>query len=233
LLLRGVPSLFGVDVSGTLGQGNLLSVAPYTDLPSDRESYAKFVLSLTGPAIGGIGGNAADAIALLNDGNYYKALEKLIPRGIGAASRSFREATQGETTGRGDTLTQPIDINAVESFWAAIGLQPISRVNRQFARNDFFKDQRFYRDRSADIKTAYIDAAADKDTATMDALKLEWKGLQQARRDRGYKTESMVELVAAPRERALREQRTIGGVQFTPATRARAEQSAELAGSAR
>jgi hypothetical protein len=233
LLLRGVPSLFGVDVSGTLGQGNLLSVAPYTDLPSDRESYAKFILSMTGPAIGGIGGNAADAIGLMDDGNYYKALEKLVPRGIGAASRSFREATQGETTGRGDTLTQPIDINAVESFWAAIGLQPISRVNRQFARNDFFKDQRFYRDRSADIKTAYIDAAADKDAGAMAALKLEWKGLQQARRDRGYKTESMVELVAAPRERALREQRTVGGVQFTPATKARAEQSAELAGTAR
>ena len=233
LLLRGVPSLFGVDVSGTLGQGALLSVAPYTDLPSDRESYAKFVLSMAGPAIGGVGGNAADAIGLMNDGNYYKALEKLVPRGIGAASRSFREATQGETTGRGDTLTQPIDINAVESFWAAIGLQPISRVNRQFARNDFFKDQRFYKDRSADIKTAYVDAAADKDSDTMAALKLEWRGLQQARRDRGYKAESVVELVAAPRERALREQRTVGGVQFTPATKKRAERSAELAGSAR
>lgn len=233
LLLRGVPTLFGVDVSGTLGQGNLLSVAPYTELPSDRESYAKFVLSMTGPAIGGIGGNAADAIGLVNDGNYYKALEKLIPRGIGAASRSFREATQGETTGRGDTLTQPIDINAVESFWAAAGLQPINRVNRQFARNEFFKDQKFYRDRSADIKSAYIDAAADKDAALMSTLKLEWKAVQQARRDRGYRAESLVELVAAPRERALREQRTVGGVQYTPATKQRAERAAELAGTTR
>lgn len=233
LLLRGAPTLFGVDVSGTLGQGNLLSVAPYAELPSDRDTYAKYILSLTGPAIGGIGANAADAAALLGDGNYYKALEKLMPRGIGAASKSLREATTGETTMRGDTLTQPIDLGAVEALWGTLGLAPIARVNRQFARNQFYKDERFYQDRAADIKRAYTEASKDNDTAAMNALRLEWKGLQSARRERGFKTQPVLDLIKAPREQAKREKQTVGGIPFTTGTEGRAKQIAETAGTAR
>lgn len=233
LLLRGAPTLFGVDVSGTLGQGNLLSVAPYAELPSDRDTYAKYILSLTGPAIGGIGANAADAAALLGDGNYYKALEKLMPRGIGAASKSLREATTGETTMRGDTLTQPIDLGAVEALWGTLGLAPIARVNRQFARNQFYKDEKFYQDRAADIKRAYTEASKDNDTAAMNALRLEWKGLQAARRERGFKTQPVLDLIKAPREQAKREKQTVGGIPFTAGTEGRAKQIAETAGTAR
>jgi len=233
LLLRGVPTLFGVDVSGTLGQGNLLSVAPYAELPSDRDTYAKYILSLTGPAIGGIGGNAADAAQLLGNGNYYKALEKLMPRGIGAASKSLREATTGETTMRGDTLTQPIDLGAVEALWGTLGLAPIDRVNRQYARNQYYKDQKFYQDRAADIKRAYTEAYKDNDAAAMAALRLEWKGLQAARRERGLKTQPILDLVKAPREQARRETQTIGGIPFTTGTEGRARQIAETAGTAR
>lgn len=233
LLLRGVPSLAGVDVSGTLGLGNLLSVAPYTDLPSDRESYAKYILSLTGPAIGGIGANTFDAVSLMGDGNYYKALERLMPRGIGAASKSLREATTGETTARGDTLTQPIDLGAVEAIWGTLGLSPIARVNRQYARNQFYKDEKFYQDRAADIKRAYADAYKDDNSTAMTALRLEWRGLQDARRERGFKTQSVLDLVKAPREQALREKRTVGGVPFTPGTEGRARQITETAGTAR
>ncbi len=233
LLLRGVPSLAGVDVSGTLGLGNLLSVAPYTDLPSDRESYAKYILSLTGPAIGGIGANTFDAVSLMGDGNYYKALERLMPRGIGAASKSLRETTTGETTARGDTLTQPIDLGAVEAIWGTLGLSPIARVNRQYARNQFYKDEKFYQDRAADIKRAYADAYKDDNSTAMTALRLEWRGLQDARRERGFKTQSVLDLVKAPREQALREKRTVGGVPFTPGTEGRARQITETAGTAR
>lgn len=233
LLLRGIPTLFGVDVSGTLGQGNLLSVAPYAELPSDRDTYAKYILSLTGPAIGGIGGNAADAAQLLGNGNYYKALEKLMPRGIGAASKSLREATTGETTMRGDTLTQPIDLGAVEALWGTLGLAPIDRVNRQYARNQYYKDQKFYQDRAADIKRAYTEAYKDNDAAAMAALRLEWKGLQAARRERGLKTQPILDLIKAPREQAKREKQTVGGVPFTTGTEGRARQIAETAGTAR
>lgn len=232
LLLRGVPSLAGVDMSGTLGLGNLLSVAPYADLPTDRDTYAQYILSLTGPAIGGIGANVFDAVSLASDGNYYKGLEKLMPRGIGNASRGFREQITGETATRGDVLTQPIDLNAVEAVWSAIGLRPIARANRQYARDQFYKDEQFYQDRAADIKRAYVQAADDSNATAINALRLEWRALQQARRDRGFKTQPMLDLVKAPREKALRERRTVGGVPFTPATEGRARQITETAGTA-
>ena len=233
LLLRGVPSAIGVDVSGTLGLGNLLSVAPYADAPTDRDTYAKYILSLTGPAIGGIGANVFDAVSLMGDGNYYKGLEKLMPRGIGAASRTWREQVTGETTRRDDLLTQPLDLGLVEAAWGTLGLQPISRVNRQYARDQFYKDEKFYQDKAADIKRAYVSASKDNDTDTMNVLRLEWKGLQNARRDRGFKTQPVLDLIKAPREQAKREKQTVGGVPFTTGTEGRARQIAETAGTAR
>jgi hypothetical protein len=232
LLLRGVPSVAGVDMSGTLGLGNLLSVAPYADTPTDRDSFAKYVLTLTGPAIGGIGANAFDAVSLMGDGNYYKGLEKLMPRGIGAASRAVREQVGGETTRRGDVTTQAIDLAKVEAVWGLLGLQPIARVNRNYARDQFFKDERFYQDRAADIKRAYVSATENSNATAINALRLEWRALQDARRERGFKTQPMLDLVKAPREKALRERRTVGGVQFTPATEGRARQITATAGTA-
>lgn len=233
LLLRGVPSAIGVDVSGTLGLGNLLSVAPYADAPTDRDTYAKYILSLTGPAIGGIGANVFDAVSLMGDGNYYKGLEKLMPRGIGAASRTWREQVTGETTRRDDLLTQPLDLGLVEAAWGTLGLQPISRVNRQYARDQFYKDEKFYQDKAADIKRAYVSASKDNDTDTMNVLRLEWKGLQAARRERGFKTQPVLDLIKAPREQAKREKQTVGGIPFTTGTEGRAKQIAETAGTAR
>jgi hypothetical protein len=168
----------------------------------------------------------------MSDGNYYKGLEKLMPRGIGNASRGFREQITGETATRGDVLTQPIDLNAVEAVWSAIGLRPIARANRQYARDQFYKDEQFYQDRAADIKRAYVQAADDSNATAINALRLEWRALQQARRDRGFKTQPMLDLVKAPREKALRERRTVGGVPFTPATEGRARQITETAGTA-
>jgi hypothetical protein len=230
LLLRGVPSLAGVDVSGTLGLGNLLSVAPYADGPSDRESYAKYILSLTGPAIGGIGANVFDAVSLAGDGNYYKALEKLVPRGIGTASRGIREQVTGETTRRGDVTT--LDVGAIETAWSLLGLQPIPRVNRMFARDQFYKDEKFYQGRAADIKRAYTEAYNDRNSTAMAALKLEWRGLQDARRARGFKTQPIFDLTKAPKEKAKREEQTVGGVPFTTGTEGRARQIAQTAGTA-
>lgn len=232
LLLRGVPSLAGVDLSGVLGLGNLLSVAPYADMPTDRETYAQYILSLTGPAVGGIGANVFDAVSLMSDGNYYKAMERLMPRGMMNASRALREQVEGETTRRGDVTTQAIDMDMIEGAWGLLGLQPIGRINRLYARDQFYKDERFYQDRAADIKRAYVDATADSDGTAINALRLEWRALQQARKDRGFKTQPMLDLIKAPREKALRERRTVGGVQFTPSTEGRARQITEAAGTA-
>lgn len=230
LLLKGLPTLAGVDMSGTLGQGTILSVAPYTDLPTDRDSYAKYILSLTGPAIGGIGGNLFDAVSLASDGNYYKAMEKVMPRGVGGALRSLREALGGETNTANELLVSPVELSAVESFWGTIGFQPIDRANRQFARNQFYKDQKFYQDRVSDVKRAYVEAFRAKDTEKMQQLRGEWKQLQQVREQRGLKPQPLLQLLSAPREVARQEQRTVGGVQFGPSTERQARELAGLTG---
>ena len=228
LLIRGAPTLMGVDVSGTLGQGNLLAVAPYTDLPVDRESYAKYILALTGPSIGGLGANLFDGVNLINDGNYYKGLERLMPRGIMAASRSIRETTQGATTRAGDLTVQPIDIGLVETMWGTIGLQPIQKVNRQYANNQMFKDEQFYRDRTSELKRAYIDAYKDRDLVEMSKLKDDWRTLQTVKREKGIKPQPILNLINAPREQAKREQKTVAGIPYTTSTKEQAVRLSEL-----
>jgi len=223
MLLRGLPTLAGVDVSGTLGQGNLLAVAPYTDIPTDRDSYAKYVLALLGPSIGGIGGNVFDAVELMDNGNYYKGMERLMPRGIMAASRSFREAFEGQTTRGGDVLVAPMDLSAVETMWGTIGLQPIGRANRQFAANQMYKDEQFYRDRTSDLKRAYVEAFKDNDMATISQIREDWRRLQDVKREKGIKPQPIMNLLSAPSEQAKREKQVIGGVPYTSSTVRQAE----------
>ena len=230
LLMRGVPTLLGVDVSGSLGQGNLLSIAPYTEIPTDRDSYAKFLASMMGPAIGGIVGNAFDAVSLISNGNYYKASEMLVPRGVKSAMQSLREATQGETSRQGELLTKTADINAISTFWNFVGLRPIDGVNRQFARDQAFKDREFYANEVGKLKRAYVEAFRDKDREKLTKLRQDWQLLQQMRQLKGLKQQPILQLLNAPRERERQEQRTVGSVQYTPATEAQAMQLAELAG---
>lgn len=215
LLLKGAPSLAGVDASGTLGQGNLLSVAPYVDFPTDRDSYYKFLAGMSGPALGGLIPQIIDGLGYAGRGDYYKGLEKVLPRGLSDGLRAFREQTKGETNKNGEVTTEADDIPTMDAVWRAMGFSPLDQSNRQTAGDIKYQQEDYYKGKVSAAKRDYITAHAANDAAAMAQARMDWKTLQDQRAEHGLKRQPLGDLMKAPHEQAKREKNTAGGMQYT------------------
>ncbi len=226
LIVKGVPAALGVDLSGKLGMGQMLSILPYTDIDFSRKGVAEAGFALmTGP-FGGLTLKAADGISLMGQGDYYKGLEQLMPTGVANAMKGFRFATEGVTSRRDDVLIPAEDISFAEAFMAGIGLPTKQLTDKQFLQNAKFEYEKFYNDKASEIKRAY--ARAYRSGVGLSDARNDWEELQQSRVRNGFKRQSLSVLLKAPQEQAKRERSVVGGVQTNKANRGFVRQTSEL-----
>ncbi len=213
LLLKGAPKLLGVDVSGRIGAGGMLSLFPYTDLSATREGYANAMIALGGPFIGGLMPKVVDGLGLIASGEYWKGSEQLLPSGLGNVIRATRFNEEGVTRRNGDVVLSPDEINLLTWASQAVGLPSNTLSDRTFLANAQFKSDTFYRERTSTLKREYSEAVRNNDTAAMREAREDWLATQVARRELGFSVQPLSELLRAPREQLKRERSTIGGVQ--------------------
>jgi hypothetical protein len=226
LIVKGVPAALGVDLSGKLGMGQMLSILPYTDIDFSRRGVAEAGFALmTGP-FGGLTLKAADGISLMGQGDYYKGLEQLMPTGVANAMKGYRFATEGVTSRRDDVLIPAEDISFAEAFMAGIGLPTKQLTDKQFLQNAKFEYEKFYNDKASEIKRAY--ARAYRSGVGLSDARNDWEELQQSRVRNGFKRQSLSVLLKAPQEQAKRERSVVGGVQTNKANRGFVRQTSEL-----
>ena len=228
LLVKGVPAALGVDVSGKLGMGQMLSILPYTDVKFTRKDLpaAGYAL-LTGP-FGGLTLKGADAVNYMGSGDYQKGLEQLLPSGLGNVLKAQRYATEGITTRAGDVVMKPEDIGAVDAFMVALGLPTKPITDRNFLNAAKFQYDEFYNEKASDIKREYVRAYKEGDNAGLSEAREEWKNLQESRAKNGYTKQPLSTLLKAPQEQKKRERNVTGGVQFNKANRGFVQKTSEL-----
>jgi hypothetical protein len=228
LLVKGVPAALGVDVSGKLGMGQMLSILPYTDVKFTRKDLpaAGYAL-LTGP-FGGLTLKAADGINYIGSGDYQKGLEQLLPSGLGNILKAERYATEGITTRAGDVVMKPEDIGAVDAFMVALGLPTKPIIDRNFLNAAKFQYDEFYNEKASDIKREYVRAYKEGDNAGLSEAREEWKNLQESRAKNGYTKQPLSNLLKAPQEQKKRERNVTGGVQYNKANRGFVKKTSEL-----
>ena len=215
LIMRGAPTIVGADMSGKIGMGNALSILPFTDVDLlDRRSSAEALGTLIGGAPFGLFQRAADGIALISNGDYYKGLEMLLPKGISDAMRAYRYADEGVTRRNGDVTISPEDLSGLEVVFQALGI-PIKQVNVRNEKQRYVVETTSrLSDAAATIKKQYAKAYRERDFDAMEEARQDWRKLQDTRRKMGLKPQPLSELMKAPREQAERERNTINGVQF-------------------
>lgn len=226
LIVKGIPAALGVDVSGKIGMGQMLSILPYTDIDFSRRGIAEAGYALmTGP-FGGLTLKAADGISLMGQGNYYKGLEQLMPTGVANAMKGYRFATEGVTSRADDVLIPAEDISFAEAFMAGIGLPTKQLTDKQFLQNAKFEYEKFYNDKASEIKRAYV--RAYRSGVGLSDARNDWEELQQSRVRNGFKRQSLSILLKAPQEQVKRERSVVGGVQTNRANRGFVRQTSEL-----
>ncbi len=214
LLLNGVPAALGVNLGGKLGMGNVASILPFTDVDlSSRSGYEKVLVGLMGPFFGGLAPKFADGAGMIAKGEYYKGLELLAPNGIGNAMKGLRFANEGVTMRNGDVVLKPEEISMLDAAFQAVGLPTTTITGRQYAQRKVAEFDKFYSDRAAEIKGAYVNASREGDTEGMADARQEWQNLQDSRRRNGYKIQPMSELFKATVAARKREASVVGGVE--------------------
>lgn len=209
----------GVDLSGKLGMGQMLSILPYTDLEFSRRGVteAGFAL-LTGP-FGGLTMKAADGAGLIGSGQYYQGIEKLLPTGFGNIMKGARLANEGITERDGDVTLSPDEISFLDGFMIALGLPTTKITDRQFVQSAKMEFDKFFAERSSEIKRDYTQAYKKGDGEAMTEAREEWNRLQESRARNGYTRQPLANLLKAPAEQRKRERETIGGVTVNKANR--------------
>ena len=211
LLLKGVPKLAGVDLSGKLGMGQMLSILPYADIDLTRDGYARAVTAAMGPFVGGLMPKAIDGVGLMAQGNYYKGLTALAPKGMADVIKATEMANKGIVQRNGDVVLSPDDIGTLDIISQALGLPTNTITDKQFIRGAEYEFKKFYDERTTELKSDYVKAFRSGDADSMKDIREKWEATQVARVRNGQKRQPLSELFMAPQQQVKREKNIKGG----------------------
>lgn len=228
LLLKGAPAALGIDVSNKLGYSQMLSILPYTDVNFDKKGIEAAGFALMTGAAGGLALKAVDGLSLIGQGNYYKGIETLMPRGLSDTMKAGRFMTEGITMRNGDVVMGPDEISVLDAMSVALGLPTSKITDRQFLQNAKYEFDKFYADKDKEIKNAYVKAYKNGDSAGIIDARQAWSDIQQSRQKNGYKMEPLSNLLRAPMEQAKRERNTFGGVEMNKANKGFVQSTSNL-----
>ena len=219
LLVRGLPFAMGVDVSGRVAAGDMLSLLPFTDLKATRDGWSSIVTSALGPFVGGVMPRAAEGLGLMLQGQVWKGMEGLAPKGVADFSKALRQEAQGVTNKRGDVLITPDELSIMEGIMQGIGFPTTTLTERGRTAGLKYQIEQFYKGRSDKLTREFIAAHKANDTGAMAEVRKAWMETQAARRSLGMKPQPVSQLVRAAAAQQQRERNTVGGIQYTKANR--------------
>ena len=224
IIMRGAPTVVGMDLSGKIGAGNMLSIMPFSDADlSTNAGRAEAFGTLIGGAALGMTSRIIDGLGLIASGDYYKGVERVMPKGVSDALKAARQGAEGMTRRNGDVVLPDSEISSLDTVFTALGVPAVEQTvtyERQNRMRDLTKN---FQDRTTRIKNDYAKAVREKDTAAMAEARTAWTKLQQARQRNGLTPQPVSSLLKAPQEQKAREQRTVGGVQYREGQRKLAE----------
>jgi hypothetical protein len=218
LIMRGAPTLAGVDISGKVGAGNALSIMPFSraDLTT-KAGVIEAAGTLLGGAPVGMVARVADGLGQMMSGEWYKGMEQVLPKGLGDAAKAYRISTEGMSRRNGDIVLPASEVSAWEALVQSMGIQPAQQSVVMERQQNTLEMNQFYQDRSTKVKAQYIKAirAGESTAEARDA----WNKLQEARVKNGYTRQPLSELLKSPQSQAKREKQVVDGVQFNKANK--------------
>jgi len=217
LLWGGMSQKLGAPVGSRIGAGGMLSLLPYTDIELSRDGYAAVAIGLAGPTIGGVLPRMADGAGLMAKGDLWKGAEQMAPSGFANFSKSMRFNSQGVTQRNGDVALSSDEIGFLDVALQAVGLPTNTIQDRTWLAGAKFDADKFYNERTTQLKRSYADAVESNDPEAMRDAREAWQSTQVARRELGYKVQPLQDLLKAPAEKRKREAGMQGGVATTKA----------------
>ncbi|MFW2076590.1 PLxRFG domain-containing protein [Acinetobacter sp. ULE_I010] len=165
LVFGGVPRAFSpVDLSGRVGLNNLI----FPDVQDGLEGadWAKAMQSaLLGPVVG-ISTNAVKGMQEINNGDYGRGIETMLPVALKNAMKSYRFSNEGVLTKNKDVIQE--EVGAVGLFSQAIGFSPSDVKTSMEGRSAIYDYKTKLENHRKDLMRQWVVAKRDDDSEGMD-----------------------------------------------------------------
>jgi hypothetical protein len=136
--------LLGVDLANRISMNSLLYRAPLID--KDQSGLWTLIEQLGGPVVG-VGLSIERGMKDIYEGEVQRGLEAMAPAAIRNGMKSFRFATEGAETRRGDPITE--DINPYNIAMQGLGFAPQGYIQQlEFNKNNRRRQEAINSDRS-------------------------------------------------------------------------------------
>ena len=215
MVMRGAPTVVGMDLSGKIGAGNMLSIMPFSDADLNTNAgRAEAFGTLMGGAALGMTSRVIDGLGLIASGDYYKGIERTMPKGVSDALKAGRQGAEGMTRRNGDVVLPDSEVSALDTVWTAMGLPAVKQAVTYERQNRMRDVTENFNDRTTRVKNDYAKAVREQDTQAMAEARAAWTKLQQTRQRNGLQPQPVSALLKAPQEQKAREKRTVEGVAY-------------------
>lgn len=174
LVFGGAPrALTPVDLSGRVGLNNL--IIPDVQEGLEGADWATAMQSaLLGPVVG-ISTSTVKGLQQIQDGDYGRGIETMLPVVLKNAMKSYRYGSEGVLTKNNDVI-HPEDVTGVELFSQAIGFSPASVRTSYEGRSAIFQYRTKLEDHRRGLMRKWVVARQNDDS---DAMNKAWAEIQE------------------------------------------------------
>lgn len=205
LMLEGLPSFLGWNLSDSVGAGTMLSAAPYRreDLFS-KEGFREAIWNLGGAPLG----RAERIWKGYFDSNWEHQRpfwEAVLPAGIPSALKAAGIFDPTEDKKTGAKMLKDDEISFGSRALMMLGATPKSVERMYKMRNQAFRTQEYVKEEKGDLTRRWIDAMKNRDYKAQSEIRKELPELNRKRRAKGFKPVSMNDLMTAWKTRQKEE----------------------------
>lgn len=205
LILEGLPSFLGWNLSDSVGAGTMLSAAPYRreDLFS-KDGFREAIWNLGGAPLG----RAERIWKGYFDSNWEHQRpfwEAVLPAGIPSALKAAGIFDPTEDKKTGAKMLNDDEISFGSRALMMLGATPKSVERMYKMRNQAFRTQEYIKEEKGDLTRRWIDAMKKRDYKAQSEIRKELPELNRKRRAKGFKPVSMNDLMTAWKTRQKEE----------------------------
>ncbi len=132
-----------------------------------EDTWAFYAKQAAGPVIGGILLQGMKSLDKMADGDYYRAIEGMVPKVFKDGMKAYRYAEEGALNSRGDAYREAEDFSTLDLGLQAMGMTP-DELSKQYQLNNARKEyEQHVLDRRSNLMKAYYLAWKQRDTGLM------------------------------------------------------------------
>jgi len=181
MISRGLPSVFGVDMSTKLSQQGIFDPFPYTDYEISEDAIKQgFFEALTGPS-GATISNAIRSHSYAKEGNAWRAIEYGLPKGVRSIMESYRLGIEGYSLRNGDVVSSPGDFSGWQLVVNALGIPATSINDIKWTRGQHYELTKWFGEEQSRLRKAYVKAKKENNRDDLRDIIDDWKQLQNSK----------------------------------------------------